>query len=402
MFQFDRPVADRLIRPLQRKPVLSIVIPTFGRPEELTLAISSIVNQIDAALEGKVEIIVSDNASGPDTHAVLTRLAATYPWFGYYIHAENYGGMYQVCSAADRATGRWTWVFGDDDALGPGGLKAVIDVLEREQPAFLTVNRQVWNKTLDQCLIDSRHDLPDTGFATFLDLLGVFGFDQLSFFTSQIYDTEAARAVDAGNYVNSLCRYAQLAYYLEGFHDRSAYYLSAPVVWHRWDKDDGAVHAANFHSLATLLPDLVQLAADRVGLEPGLFEKISGRRSLLGPATRETTFVDNILQNLWRCVATGASIPEEEWEVLHRLAPQWRAGRAQDLADVHQTYSKIASAFAHYQGLVANHQACAAPGRAYSPQEIDLLQQSEAAIRTLQSNINDARKMATDIAGGFD
>ena len=401
MSLYNRGLSESLIRPLAQTPILSVVIPTSNRPVELALTVSSIADQIDSALEGKVEIIISDNCSGPETRAVLVQLSETYPSVSYYIHDWNYGGMYQVAVAPYRARGRWTWVFGDDDALGPGGLKAVLDVLETEQPTFLTINRQVWNKTLDQCVTETRHDLPDTRFATFIDLLGVFGFDQLSFFASQVYDTEAARAVDMEPYKDSMCRYAQLAYYLEAFHDRPSYYLSAPVVWHRWDQDAAAVHTLNFHSLATSLPELVQAAADRVGLEPGLFEKISGRRSLLGPETRPATFVDNILQNLWRCVAAGVPISDSEWAVLHQLSPQWRTGRAEGLQQVHEAYANIAVAFEHYQALVANHQACTSPGQTYSPEEIGLLQQSEAAIQSLQGNINDARKMAFDISAGF-
>jgi glycosyltransferase involved in cell wall biosynthesis len=76
MSTFNRPLADSLIRPLAQQPVLAVVIPTFHRPVEMALAVNSIAGQIDAALDGKVEIIISDNASGPESHAVLKPLAA--------------------------------------------------------------------------------------------------------------------------------------------------------------------------------------------------------------------------------------------------------------------------------------------------------------------------------------
>jgi glycosyltransferase involved in cell wall biosynthesis len=403
MSRYDRPLAETFVRPLDQTPVLTVVFPTWERPAELTLAVSSLADQIDDDLVGKVEIIISDNASGPETRAVLQRLSETYPSVSYYVHAENHGGMYQVAIAPHRARGRWTWVFGDDDVLAPGGLKAVLEILENEQPSFLTINRQVWDISLSKCLTPTRHNLPDMPFNTFIDLLKVFGFDQLSFFTSQVYDTELARAFDVESYLSSLCRYAQLAYYLEVFHGQPSYYLAKPVVLHRFDAGAISVHSSNFHSLATSLPKLVQEVVDRAGLDSDLFEQISGHRLLLGPATRNVTFVDNILQNLWRCMASGTEISESEWTLLHQLSSKWRPGRSQNLVEIHETYRKIAAAFGHYEALLAEYRTWTTPaGRTYSQEEVEVIERSEAAIMFLQSNINDARTMASEVADSLD
>jgi len=401
MTDWNRPLVDCLIRPLRQAPVLSVVIPTFHRPKELAFAVASITDQIDATLDGKVEIIVSDNGSGPEKHAVLQQLAERHPSLSYYIHLKDEGGPFQICSAPHRARGRWTWVFGDDDALESGGLGPIVEILEREQPGFLTLNRQVWNKTLDQRIAGAKHDLPDIRFGSFIDLLTLFGFDQLSFLTSQIYATDVARAVDADLYLASPCRYCQLAYYLEAFHDQPAYYSSRPSVLHRWDQGATQVHAANFHDLATSHPELVQRAADRLGLQPGLFERINGRRSMLGPESRKITFVDNILENLWRSVALGTTISDEAWDMLAGLSPQWAPQRAEQLKMVRDVYNMVDNAFGQYQALVAEHKARVPVGAVFTPPEIDLLKKSEAAILSLQGDINDARKMALELSGGF-
>jgi glycosyltransferase involved in cell wall biosynthesis len=403
MSRYDRLLVETFVRPLDQTPVLTVVVPTWERPAELTLAVSSIAEQIDDELAGKVEIIISDNASGPETRAVLQRLSETYPSVNYYIHAENHGGMYQVAIAPHRARGRWTWVFGDDDVLAPGGLKAVLQVLENEQPSFITINRQVWDSSLSKCLTATRHNLPDMRFNTFIDLLKVFGFDQLSFFTSQVYDSELARAFDVESYLGSLCRYAQLPYYLEVFHSQPSYYLSKAVILHRFDTDDLSVRKANFHSLATSLPQRVQEVVDRAGLASDLLEQISGHRLLLGPPIRRITFVDNTLQNVWRCMASGTDISEAEWTVLHQLSSNWRSDRSENLLEMHETYRKIATAFGHYEALVAKHQAWTTPaGRTYSQEEAELIKRSEAAIQFMQGNINDARTMAFEVSDSFD
>ena len=75
MFILECELSDSLMRPLSQPPVLSVVIITWNRPKEVTEAVVSIAEQIDAKLAGKVEIIVTDNASGPETAAALKQLA---------------------------------------------------------------------------------------------------------------------------------------------------------------------------------------------------------------------------------------------------------------------------------------------------------------------------------------
>jgi glycosyltransferase involved in cell wall biosynthesis len=395
---FDCALADSLIRPIDQAPVLSIVIPTWGRPQQVSFAIASVARQIDEALAGKVEVLVTDNASGPETAAVLKQLAKTYPAVSYMIHAHNEGGGFQIYAAPHRARGRWTWVFGDDDALVDNSLHAIVSVLEARGPAFLTLNRQVWNTDLDTCVSASKHDLPDTAFAAFTDLLGLVGFDQLSFLTSQIYRTDLARSVDHVPYMTSICRYSQLAYYVEAFHDQPAHYASAPVVLHRWDAAAAAVHATNFHHLATYFPELLQFAADRAGLEPGLFERIGGRRSVIGPEQKRITFVDNILENLWRCAGVGERVSADEWRVLDELSRQWRPERSEQLGVVRDIAGQVEGAFDHYENLIRQYRGLAS---ARSSEELAMAEQLKTAIYAVQDNVNTARKAALELSANF-
>jgi hypothetical protein len=310
------------------------------------------------------------------------------------------GAQLQIFGAPFRARGRFTWVFGDDDALAPGGLASIIEILEREDPAFVSVNREVWNPTFDTLLAAGKHDLPDQRFDSFLDLLALFGFDQLSFITSQIFATDLIRGIDPHFYIDSRCRFAQLGLYIEAFHDRPAYYFSRPVVRHRWNPDNKAVHAANFFDLATALPELVQLVADRIGLASGFFERIGGRRGLVGQARRPLTFVDNILENLWRSVAIGTSVHPDEWTMLQGFSRQWRPEHAEQLGTVHQMYTTLDTALEQHKALVAEYRRRQAAGPR-TQEELDMLGQIAAAVRSLEGELNDARKMAFTMAGQF-
>jgi hypothetical protein len=396
MFILECELVDSLMRPAPQPPILSVIVPTWRRPKELTEAVVSIAEQIDAGLTGKVEIIVTDNASGPETTAAIKQLAGSYPSVNYLIHARDEGGQLQIYAAPARARGRWTWVFGDDDALADGTLEPIVELLEREQPAFLTLNRQVWNPGMDALLQASKHSLPDTGFDSLLDFLAVFGFDQLSFLTSQVYASEAALAVDPAPYMEANSRYGQCAYYVEAFHGLPAYYSALPSVRHRWDPSATATHAANFLHLATTFPEVLQVAADKAGLQPGLFERIGGRRRL-SETTRPLTFVDNIIENLWRCLAVGVPIETEHWVRLEQFSSEWTPDHAAQLKTVREIHTSVGAALTHYHTLVAEFRQRDAAGPR-TEEEIGMLQQLAAAAKSLGANIDEARRTAFTMA----
>ena len=70
---------------------------------------------------------------------------------------------------------------------------------------------------------------------------------------------------------------------------------------------------------------------------------------------------------------------------------------------MHEVHRKITTALGHYETLVANHRTWTTPaGRTYSQEEAELIERAEAAIKYMQNNINDARQMASDVAGSFE
>ena len=397
MFVLECELVESLLRPVAEPPVLSVVIPTFRRPQELTEAVVSIAGQIDPSLAGKVEIIITDNASGPQTAAVLKQLAERYPSVSYMINARDEGGQFQIFAAPARARGRWTWVFGDDDALAEATLAPIVEVLEREQPAFLTLNRQVWNPAMDTLLQPSKHTLPDARFDTFLEFLAVFGFDQLSFLTSQVYASDIALTVDPAPYLAANSRYGQCAYYMEAFHGRPTSYSSLPSVRHRWDPNASDTHSANFLHLATTFPDILQVAAEKAELEPGLFERIGGRRRL-SETTKPLTFVDNVIENLWRCLAVGVPIEAQWWERLDQLSRHWTPDHAAQLNTVRQIHTSVDAATTHFHALVAEFRQRSEAGP-HTQEDVDTLQRLAAAAKSLGANIDDARKTAFAMAG---
>lgn len=110
-------------------PLLSICIPTWNRGALLAGLLENLRREIQG-LEDRVEIVVADNASDDSTAAVVkdSGLAVCYSR-----QAVTVGMASNIFFAAcDLARGEFVWLIGDDDLVVPGGLRRVVESLERE------------------------------------------------------------------------------------------------------------------------------------------------------------------------------------------------------------------------------------------------------------------------------
>lgn len=71
-----------------QKPLLSICIPTYNRSKYLRISIESIISQQEF-LDGRVEIVVSDNASEDDTSDLMSEYTSRYENIFYHRNSEN-------------------------------------------------------------------------------------------------------------------------------------------------------------------------------------------------------------------------------------------------------------------------------------------------------------------------
>ena len=98
---------------MANKPQLSIVIPTRNRSETLKSAIESCLIQQSQDLE----VLVVDNASTPDTYAVVS--AFDDPRIRYLRHDEPLAMTENWNTAMAEVRGDWIGFIGDDDGLTP-------------------------------------------------------------------------------------------------------------------------------------------------------------------------------------------------------------------------------------------------------------------------------------------
>lgn len=120
---------------IEDKIILSILIPTYNREKYLRKAIITIFEQITDDIRNKIEIIVSDNCSNDGTQELLKNFDKNAKSdrinFRFFKNNKNLGADRNFFKLIDESTGKFCWIFGDDEFLLDGGLIKIIDLLEK-------------------------------------------------------------------------------------------------------------------------------------------------------------------------------------------------------------------------------------------------------------------------------
>ena len=338
-------LSDSLIKPWAEPPLLTIFIPTFHRTPEMIATVECLAGQIAGGLESKVEILVSDNASAPDEQEAIRALAAKHPCVSYMFNAENEGGFFQLFSAPWRSRGRWTWTFGSDDQLKPGGVGHFVDLLEREDPSLVSQNKRLYNADLSQELLTAVNGIPDRTFTTFTDLFSGVGIHQLCFFSAQIERTDHARAMDPMPYLKMGTYHPHTLALFEKHQGRRCIYSSANYLMHRaYNSDLPDYMGRALTDIGVHLPILMMQVAARHGAPPGYFETINGSRHIDDYAPPSITFVDNMFEYMCRAIAAERFIWSHEKFALRAILEHCRPGRLDTFQDIWRTNERMREA----------------------------------------------------------
>lgn len=130
-----------------RKPLLSICIPTYNRAEYLAKCLSSIVLQ-DAFNPNEVEIVISDNASNDNTIAVVKKYQNQYENIYYSRNAENIFDK-KFPTVINNAHGIYRKLSNDTMIYENGSIGYLLDIIKQninEKPILLFLNRSKHGK----------------------------------------------------------------------------------------------------------------------------------------------------------------------------------------------------------------------------------------------------------------
>jgi FkbM family methyltransferase len=111
----------------EETPLLSICISTYNRSDWLKLSLTRLLS-IVKSYSNLIEVVVCDNASTDNTHAVILELSHNYD----FIHKRNdynIGMLGNLSETANLASGKFVWVIGDDDHINTDCLEHILKVI---------------------------------------------------------------------------------------------------------------------------------------------------------------------------------------------------------------------------------------------------------------------------------
>lgn len=117
-------------------PTLTIAIPTRNRQKYLAELLPTVISQ--AATVNKshkvVEIIIVDNHSSDSTQEYITNNYTNN--LTYHRNESNIGADANFIECVQKSTGRYVWLFGDDEILNKHGINIILEKL-KSNPALI-------------------------------------------------------------------------------------------------------------------------------------------------------------------------------------------------------------------------------------------------------------------------
>ncbi|TAF07676.1 MAG: glycosyltransferase family 2 protein [Nostocales cyanobacterium] len=132
-----------------KQPLVSVIIPTYNRPEYLKQAINSAVQQTYQ----NIEIIVSDNCSYENPQNLVASFAD--PRIKFWRHLENVGMLNNQMNAFKMAQGKYVASLHDDDMWNEDFLAKLVPHLEANSDLILAF--------CDQYIIDAQGEINYSG-----------------------------------------------------------------------------------------------------------------------------------------------------------------------------------------------------------------------------------------------
>ena len=123
---------------------LSIVIPSHNKSNFLKKAIRSILK--DDEFGKNINLIISDNSLNDDIKNLYKKEYSKNPYIKYFSSKEYNCLDSNVNRSIELATGKFAWVFGDDDILITGILKKIVKFLKNENPNLLVCNSKSFSE----------------------------------------------------------------------------------------------------------------------------------------------------------------------------------------------------------------------------------------------------------------
>jgi hypothetical protein len=359
----DCPVTETRLKPIDQKPVLSIVIPTWDRVPEMVMAVESLASQVTDGLEGKVEIIITDNASGHDGQSAIRALADRFGSVSYILHEQDEGAVFQIFAACWRSRGEWTWVFGSDDLFSSGGLANLVSVLESVQPDFLNMNRKCYSADLSQVIYPKLLGIPSRTFDSFSKLMCGTGLHQTCFISGSLERTSLARRIKYSRYLKMNTLHPHVLSNFEKYKNSKCFYWEESYLTNRLNNSDNVYYAKNnYRDIGWQTPILIMNNKDRFFLPDDFFEQINGEDRANSYNQFNNTFIDEMFRYILLAISTNVFMTHAEKYSLIEILSHCRRDRIDQFKKIWQLHEDTKR---RYEKIVLGRQALLAQQKSY-------------------------------------
>lgn len=224
------------------RPLLSVCISTYNRAKWLDLNLSHLSSFI-GKFGSQIELVVVDNASEDDTSEVVARQSRVLD-IKYFRNDSNVGMLGNLKVTAERATGKYTWIIGDDDLIQESGIKETLSAISvYPNLEFIYLNYAYTHLELNdgvrpKDVINSQVAIAETSPSRYSSTLSEIAANTENFFTAIyacVFRTDHARLCfsqdTSGEPFSSLLTCVPTTnYVLENLLDRPAYWVGSPAI----------------------------------------------------------------------------------------------------------------------------------------------------------------------------
>lgn len=192
------------------EPILTIGIPTWNRAKELQECVKLWAVQIEQTTED-IEVFVCDNASDDGTMALLYDLAAQYRFLRYWRNESNIGADRNFIEVLERSTGKYVWLFSDDDFLADGALAEILRIVKKHEPSHISTN--VYSYDCSKGIVrnpDPKHMVSEDIFNADINTVFLRRNSWLSFMTCNIYRRDLLDYDDYKSHVGRVKNWVQV------------------------------------------------------------------------------------------------------------------------------------------------------------------------------------------------
>jgi abequosyltransferase len=145
------------LRPLETaKPLLTIAIPTYNRAGCLRELLPILARELKD--ESRVELIISDNASPDETPSVVQDFVNRGLRLRYIRNHHNVGPDANFLQCFEQASGKYVWLFSDDDLIVPGGLARILTYCEAAEYDLIWVSNYPFGNSHEPLRSGARAD----------------------------------------------------------------------------------------------------------------------------------------------------------------------------------------------------------------------------------------------------